>query len=108
MSLLNHIKWRDLTTVGILIICLAAAVFVRVKEVDQLQDKYLSSYDAYFYYRQAKTIITEGGLPDRDYMQNHPDGLNLQGNLNCYALAYLYKAARIFSSDITIESCYIA
>ncbi len=85
--------------------CLAAAVFVRVKEVDQLQDKYLSGYDAYFYYRQAKTIITEGGLPDRDYMQNYPDGLNLQGraNLNCYAIAYLYKAARIFSSDITIE-----
>ena len=95
---MNHIKWRDVTTVGILIMCLAAAVFVRVKEVDQLQDKYLSGYDAYFYYRQAKTIITDGGLPDRDYMQNHPDGLNLQGraNLNCYAIAYLYKSRTEF------------
>lgn len=60
MSLMNHIKWRDITTVGILTMCLVTAVFVRVKEVDQLQDKYLSGYDAYFYYRQAKTIIKVG------------------------------------------------
>ena len=83
--------------------------FVRVREVDQLQGKYLSGYDSYFYYRQAKTIVTEGRLPDRDYMQSYPDGLNLRGraNLNCYALAYLYKAIRTFAPDISIENVAI-
>lgn len=104
-SMMKKIKWRHIATAGILTLSIVAAVFVRVKEVDQLQDKYLSGYDSYFYYRQAKTIITEGRLPDRDYMQNYPDGLNLRGraNLNCYAIAYLYKGIRIFASDISIE-----
>ncbi|MCY3740947.1 MAG: hypothetical protein OXH00_07995 [Candidatus Poribacteria bacterium] len=107
--MMNHIKWRHIATIGILTLSIVAAVFVRVKEADQLQDKYLSGYDSYFYYRQAKTIITEGRLPDRDYMQNYPDGLNLRGraNLNCYAIAYLYKGIRIFAPDISIESVAI-
>ena len=108
-SMMNKIKWHRIAIVGILILSIVAAVFVRVKEVDQLQDKYLSGYDSYFYYRQAKTIITEGRLPDRDYMQNYPDGLNLRGraNLNCYAIAYLYKGIRIFAPDISIERAAI-
>lgn len=104
-SMINHIKWRNIATICILTLSVVAAVFVRVREADQLQGKYLSGYDSYFYYRQAKTIVTEGRLPDRDYMQNYPDGLNLQGraNLNCYAIAYLYKAIRTFAPDISIE-----
>lgn len=104
-SMMNDLKWRYIATAGILVLSIAASIFVRVREVDRLQDKYLSGYDAYFYYRQAKTIITEGHLPDRDYMQNYPDGLNLRGraNLNCYAIAYLYKGIRILVPDITIE-----
>jgi len=103
--IMNHIKWRHIATAGILVLSIVAAVFVRVKEVNQLQDKYLSGYDSYFYYRQAKTIVAEGRLPDRDYMQNYPDGLNLRGraNLNCYAIAYLYKVIRLFAPDISIE-----
>ena len=108
-SMMNKINWRHIATAVILILSIVAAVFVRVKEVDQLQDKYLSGYDSYFYYRQAKTIITEGRLPDRDYMQNYPDGLNLRGraNLNCYAIAYLYKGIRILVPAISIESVAI-
>ena len=104
-SIINHIKWRSIATVGIIVLSIIAAVFVRVREVDKLQGKYLSGYDSYFYYRQAKTIVTEGRLPDRDYMQSYPDGLNLRGraNLNCYAIAYLYKAIRTFAPDISIE-----
>lgn len=107
--MMNHIKWQHIATAGILILSIVIAVFVRVKEADQLQDKYLSGYDSYFYYRQAKTIIAEGQLPDRDYMQNYPDGLNLRGraNLNCYAIAYLYKGIRIFAPDTSIESVAI-
>jgi len=103
--IMNHIKWRHVVSVGILALCLVAAVFVRVREANQLQDKYLSGYDAYFYYRQAKTIIAEGRLPDRDYMQHSPVGLNLRGraNLNCYAIASLYKVIRLFSPDISIN-----
>ena len=104
-SMMKKIKWRHIATTGILILSIVAAIFVRVKEADQLQDKYLGGYDSYFYYRQAKTIITEGRLPDRDYMQNYPDGLNLRGraNLNCYGIAYLYKGIRVFAPDVTIE-----
>jgi len=103
--IMNHIKWRHVVPVGILALCLVAAVFVRVREANQLQDKYLSGYDAYFYYRQAKTIVAEGRLPDRDYMQHSPVGLNLRGraNLNCYAIAYLYKVIRLFAPDISIN-----
>ena len=104
-SMMNKIRWSHIATAGILILSIFAAVFVRVKEADQLKNKYLSGYDSYFYYRQAKTIITDGQLPDRDYMQNYPDGLNLRGraNLNCYAMAYLYKGIRVFAPDVTIE-----
>lgn len=107
--MINNIKWRHIAPAAILILSIVTAVFVRVKEVDQLQDKYLSGYDSYFYYRQAKTIITEGQLPDRDYMQNYPDGLNLRGraNLNCYGIAYLYKGIQLFAPDISIESVAI-
>ena len=103
--MMNKIKWHHIAAAGIFILSVVAAVFVRVKEVDQLQDKHLSGYDSYFYYRQAKTIVTEGRLPDRDYMQNYPDGLNLRGraNLNCYGIAYLYKGIRVFAPDVTIE-----
>ena len=108
-SIINEKKWRNIATICILTLSVVASVFVRVREVDQLQGKYLSGYDSYFYYRQAKTIVTEGRLPDRDYMQSHPDGLNLRGraNLNCYALAYLYKAIRTFTPDISIENVAI-
>ncbi len=108
-SMRKKINWRHIATAGILILSIVAAVFVRVKEADQLQDKYLSGYDSYFYYRQAKTIIAEGGLPERDYMQNYPDGLDLRGraNLNCYAIAYLYKGIQLFAPDISIESVAI-
>ena len=108
-SMIKKINWRHIATIGILTLSIVAAVFVRVKEADQLQNKYLSGYDSYFYYRQAKTIITEGRLPDRDYMQNYPDGLNLRGraNLNCYAIAYLYKSIQFFAPDISIESVAI-
>ena len=89
-SMMRNRKWRHIATIGILILSVVAAVFVRVKEASQLQDKYLSGYDSYFYYRQAKTIVADGHLPDRDYMQHYPDGVNLRGraNLNCYAIAY--------------------
>ena len=108
-SIINEKKWQNIATICILTLSVVASVFVRVREVDQLQGKYLSGYDSYFYYRQAKTIVTEGRLPDRDYMQSHPDGLNLRGraNLNCYALAYLYKAIRTFTPDISIENVAI-
>lgn len=108
-SMMNNIKWRYVAMAGILALSIVAAVFVRIREADQLQDKYLSDYDSYFYYRQAKTIVTEGRLPDRDYMQNYPDGLNLRGraNLNCYAIAYLYKGMRIFAPNISIEKVAI-
>ena len=78
---------------------------MRVKEASQLQDRYLSGYDSYFYYRQAKTIVADGHLPDRDYMQHYPEGVNLRGraNLNCYAIAYLYKGVRIFAPKVSIE-----
>ncbi len=104
-SMMNNLKWRHIATVGILTLSVVAAVFVRVKEVNQLQDKYLSGYDSYFYYRQARTIVAEGRLPDRDYMQHSPDGLDLRGraNLNCYAIAYLYKTIRIFAPEISLE-----
>ena len=38
-------------------------------------------------------------------MQHHPEGVNLRGraNLNCYAIAYLYKCIRIFAPKISIE-----
>ena len=104
-SMMNNMKWKHIATAGILTLSIVAAVYVRVREANQLQDKYLSGYDSYFYYRQAKTIATEGRLPDRDYMQHSPDGLNLRGraNLNCYAIAYLYKGIRIFAPEISIE-----
>ena len=108
-SIIKKIKWHHIATIGILTLSILAAVFVRARAADQLEDKYLSGYDSYFYYRQAKTIIAEGQLPDRDYMQNYPDGLNLRGraNLNCYAIAYLYKGIRTFMPDVTIESVAI-
>ena len=102
---MNDKKWKKIAFECLLILGTIAAIFLRVKEVDLLQDKYLCGYDAYFYYRQAKTIIDQGKLPDLDYMQNSPDGLNLRGrsNLNCYAIAYLYKGVRIFAPEISIE-----
>ena len=104
-SMMSNKKWKLIATAGILTLSIIAAIFVRVKEASQLQDKYLSGYDSYFYYRQAKTIVADGHLPDRDYMQHYPDGVNLRGraNLNCYAIAYLYKSIRIFAPKISIE-----
>ena len=91
-SILKTIKLRYIVTAVIITLSIIAAVLVRVNGVERLQDKYLSGFDSYFYYRQAKTIIAEGSLPDLDFMQNYPDGLDLGGmaNLNCYALPYLY------------------
>ena len=42
-------------------------------------------------------------------MQNYPDGLDLRGraNLNCYAIAYLYKITQIFAPDISVEKVAI-
>jgi len=51
--IMNHIKWRQVVPVGILALCLVAAVFVRVREANQLQDKYLRGYDDSCYYSQA-------------------------------------------------------
>ncbi len=108
-SRFKTIKWRYIVTAAIITLSIISAASVRVKGVEQLQDKYLCGYDAYFYYRQAKTIIAEGSLPERDYMQNSPDGLDLRGraNLNCYAIAYLYKITRIFAPNISMEKVAI-
>lgn len=109
MNLIKIIKCRYIVTLVIITLSIISAVLVRVKEVEHFQGKYLSGYDSYFYYRQAKTIIAEGRLPERDYMQNYPNGLNLRGraNLNCYGIAYFYKCIQIILPDISVEKAAI-
>ena len=42
-------------------------------------------------------------------MQHYPEGLDLRqrANLNCYAIAYFYKLARLFRPNISIEQSTI-
>ena len=102
-------SWMRIAVGLILALNITFALFSRVKEVDLLQGKYLLGYDSYFYLRQAKTVIDRGRLPARDYMQHYPEGLDLRqrANLNCYAIAYFYKLARLFRPNISIEQSTI-
>lgn len=81
----------------------------RPKSASALKERYLLEYDPYRYLRQAKLIVGNGGLPERDMMRYVPLGRDLkrQLSLNSYTIAYFYKLLRLFSPSTTVEQAAI-
>ncbi len=103
-------NWFTFVILFVLLFNLAIAIFVRTSQVKVLQGQYLVHLDSYLYDYQAKIIIREGRLPERDNMRYVPFGVqnNQRANLNAYALAYFYQFLRLFIPSITLERAAIA
>ncbi len=86
-------------------------VSIRTSNVPYLIDETTGEYtlgpdlDPFLFLRYAKTIATEGSLPEIDTMRNVPLGFNtgIETRLLPYSIVYLYKFLSFFNPDITIE-----
>ncbi len=64
--------------------------------------KYLLTFDPYYHYRMAETIVEQGSRPEWDTIAAYPTGAPVNHPpLFHYYLAYTYKIVNIFS-DITL------
>lgn len=97
------------STIIFLLISLSASIFLRVQNLPLLEGKYPLDNDSVRFLRQAKIIVQDGSLPNRDMMRWLPFGRDMdkQLSLSSYAIAYLYKFLRIFTPSITIERAAI-
>lgn len=76
-------------------------VYLRVQNLQLLEEKYLVGSDPYRYFRQTRLIVKEDKLPDVEIARNFPEGLNLaeRGTLFPELLAASYTVIhRIFPS----------
>lgn len=92
-----------------LLLSLSASIFLRVQNLPLLEGKYPLDNDSVRFLRQAKIIVQDGKLPQRDMMRWLPLGRDMsrQLSLSSYAIACLYKFLRIFKPSITIERAAI-
>lgn len=102
-------NWFIISMVAVVMLNIALAVTVRTRHVKFLRGKYLTGNDPYLFYRQARMIVKDGKLPQRDEMRYVPIGVNLnkRATVNSYAIAYFYKLCRMFFPSITLEQAAI-
>jgi asparagine N-glycosylation enzyme membrane subunit Stt3 len=82
---------------------LALAWFVRTRNLQLLQGKYLLGLDPYAFLRYSQEIFQTGSLVTHDMMRYVPWGYALQMNYKfmSYILAYTYKIIHIFAPSMT-------
>jgi len=61
--------------------------------------------DPWLFLRNAKTIVEQGSLPERDMMRNVPLGFDnsIESQLLPYMIAYTYKIMRFIGMDVNVE-----
>lgn len=109
MRIKPYKDWYTFIIILALIFNIVSAVMVRITHIKSLQGKYVIDYDPCLFYYQAKIIVENGRLPERDSMRYVPIGIqtNQHANLNSYAIAYFYKLIHFFNSSITLEQAAI-
>ncbi len=85
----------------LLIPILLLNLFIRTRNLENLQGKYLLGLDPYHFYRLSGFILEQGNLPSLDIFRNAPIGVSYLGNhdLFPYFLAYWYKFVHLISPN---------
>ncbi len=78
--------------------------WIRTRNLDLLQNKYLLGLDPYYYYRLANEVLATGILPTFDTMRIYPFGKTVSFNFFPYFLAYWNKFLNIFGDFTLLHS----
>jgi len=93
----------------VFLIILFLAAFIRTRNLPLLQDKYPGALDPYFFLREARTLISQGSIPEIDRLRYVPIGADnrIEAHMTSYAIAYIYKFTHFFDPSFTIEKSAI-
>ena len=86
-------KYLEHSLVGLVALL---ALFLRTRNLPNLQGKYLMGLDPYLYLRLARDVLEQGSLPILDVMRNPPFGIERGFDLFPYFLAYWSKLLGVF------------
>ncbi len=77
---------------------------IRLQGIPNIPTDHFVSNDAFLYYSQAKTIVSEGALPEVDDRRWVPTGRDLSSTFNgySYVIAYAYKFIKFFLPGVTL------
>ena len=89
---ISNFKYLEHSLVGLVAIL---ALFLRTRNLTNLQGKYLMGLDPYLYLRLARDVLEQGKLPIIDVMRNPPFGIERGFDLFPYFLAYWSKLLSI-------------
>ena len=90
---ISNFKYLEHSLVGMIAIL---ALFIRTRNLTNLQGKFLMGLDPYLYLRLARDVLIQGSLPVLDVMRNPPFGVERGFDLFPYFLAYWSKLFSIF------------
>ena len=90
---IRNFKYLEHSLVGMVVIL---ALFVRTRNLINLEGKYLMGLDPYLYLRLAREVLQQGSLPVIDVMRNPPFGFERGFDLFPYFLAYWSKLLGLF------------
>lgn len=109
LNLFMNWKLQVYIIIIFLLLSLSASIFLRVQNLPLLAGKYPLDNDSVRFLRQAKIIVQDSKLPQRDMMRWLPLGRDMsrQLSLSSYTIAYLYKFLKIFTPSVTIEQTAI-
>ena len=90
---IREFRYLEHSLVGLVAIL---ALFLRTRNLTNLQGKYLMGLDPYLYLRLSREVLEQGSLPVLDVMRNPPFGFERGFDLFPYFLAYWSKLLSLF------------